>query len=440
MVLDELHIYGSSRHGIHKPGLQLMVKSYQLNRLDSAIDSSQSHLSYQYFKRTLTFKQYELTNHLGNVLATVLDRKTFVGNDTLEYYQADVYTAGLYYAFGSGIEEMQYSSDTSSKYRYGFNNQEKDPELGEYYAFEYRMHDARLGRFLSEDPLSDKMPYYSPYLFAGNKPICAIDANGLIEIIIIKHHTDLDGKTIITKTTVNIKTLEDEKGLTRSTMNVHVYTKDTKTEDASSGYTSYSYNVYQSYNIEANTGETDAERFKRTDPFAYYVWLSLGTFAKNNHLGTGQLILATQDRDPLTGINRDQKDKMFSFLQGIADMATLGVASKVPGKGALTKLLIWNLADMSVEKAISLIPNVFEFDDNQTKVFIYHMTKLIIEKKLGDLKKIQEMVVSIADKGLKGAEAIKELNTVTGFDINQPIDKETAAKKAVEDATGTEIK
>jgi hypothetical protein len=59
--------------------------------------------------------------------------------------------------FGSAISEMQFKSDTGGGYRYGFNNQEKENELGDYYAFEYRIHDARLGRFLSVTPINLKM-------------------------------------------------------------------------------------------------------------------------------------------------------------------------------------------------------------------------------------------------------------------------------------------
>ncbi|MCC7028550.1 MAG: hypothetical protein IT265_16435 [Saprospiraceae bacterium] len=137
----------------------------ELSSIGYSTDSTISRLNYRYFTRTLTKKQYELSNHLGNVLATILDRKTPVideeGGDTLLHYIADVSTAQYYYAYWSVISELQYAhvseGDTAS-YRYGFNNQERDGELGEYYAFEYRIHDARIGRFLSVDPLSNNYP------------------------------------------------------------------------------------------------------------------------------------------------------------------------------------------------------------------------------------------------------------------------------------------
>jgi RHS repeat-associated protein len=68
-------------------------------------------------------------------------------------------------------------------YRFGFQGQEKDDEIygatGTSYAFEYRMHDPRVGRFLSVDPLAAKYAYNSPYAFAENKVIQFIELEGL---------------------------------------------------------------------------------------------------------------------------------------------------------------------------------------------------------------------------------------------------------------------
>jgi RHS repeat-associated protein len=70
-----------------------------------------------------------------------------------------------------------------SGYRFGFNGQEKENDIsgveGGHLVFEYRIHDARLGRFLSVDPLSKKYPWNSPYAFAENDVISFIDLEGL---------------------------------------------------------------------------------------------------------------------------------------------------------------------------------------------------------------------------------------------------------------------
>lgn len=58
---------------------------------------------------------------------------------------------------------------------------EKDDEVkgsGNSLDFDNRIYDSRLGRFLSLDRLTAQFPWQSPYIFAGNTPIQAIDKNG----------------------------------------------------------------------------------------------------------------------------------------------------------------------------------------------------------------------------------------------------------------------
>ncbi len=80
----------------------------------------------------------------------------------------------------------------SQEYRYGFNGKEKDDEVkgqGVQYDYGFRIYDARLGKFLSEDPLTSSYPHYTPYQFAGNKPVIADDLDGLEERIRIFYET-----------------------------------------------------------------------------------------------------------------------------------------------------------------------------------------------------------------------------------------------------------
>ncbi|MBL0020351.1 MAG: hypothetical protein IPP17_28935 [Bacteroidetes bacterium] len=67
---------------------------------------------------------------------------------------------------------------TSSGYRYGYNGKENDIDAG-FQDYGFRMLDNRVARFLSLDPLTSKYPYYSPYLFAGDNPVVAVDLDGL---------------------------------------------------------------------------------------------------------------------------------------------------------------------------------------------------------------------------------------------------------------------
>ena len=90
-----------------------------------------------------------------------------------------------YYPFGSVMPGRQFSSNS---YRYGFQGQEKDDEIkgaGNSVNFKFRMHDPRLGRFFSVDPLTSKYPWNSPYAFAENDVIRSIDLEGLERFIAI---------------------------------------------------------------------------------------------------------------------------------------------------------------------------------------------------------------------------------------------------------------
>lgn len=71
--------------------------------------------------------------------------------------------------------------DNTSDYRYGFNGQEKDNEkdgLGNTQTFKYRINDARLGRFLSVDPLYKDYPHQSTYAFCENRVIDKMELEG----------------------------------------------------------------------------------------------------------------------------------------------------------------------------------------------------------------------------------------------------------------------
>src|SRR3990172_3500727 len=75
---------------------------------------------------------------------------------------------------------------SENSYKYGFNGKEKDDEVysatGTSYDFGFRIYNPRLGRFLSVDPLFRSYPWFTPYQFAGNRPIWAIDLDGLEDV------------------------------------------------------------------------------------------------------------------------------------------------------------------------------------------------------------------------------------------------------------------
>ncbi len=77
------------------------------------------------------------------------------------------------------------------EYRYGFNGKEIDKGsegMGggcSTYDYGFRIYNPSLGKFLSVDPLTASYPWYTPYQFAGNKPINCIDLDGLEEYAVI---------------------------------------------------------------------------------------------------------------------------------------------------------------------------------------------------------------------------------------------------------------
>ncbi|MEW7292967.1 RHS repeat domain-containing protein [Aquimarina sp. 2304DJ70-9] len=126
--LVENTIYGASRLGIHKP------------------DGSD---------------YYQLTDHLGNVRAVVT-------RDTDGTPIAK--TATDYYPFGMPMPNRNLKGD----YRYAYQGQEVDPETGKE-AFQLRLWDSRIGRWLTTDPAGQ---FDSPYLGMGNNPLKYIDPDG----------------------------------------------------------------------------------------------------------------------------------------------------------------------------------------------------------------------------------------------------------------------
>ena len=71
--------------------------------------------------------------------------------------------------------------EDKDKYRFGFNGMEKDNELkgvGNSLDFGARIYDSRIGKFLSLDPDMEKYTFQSPYVYANNTPIQAIDREG----------------------------------------------------------------------------------------------------------------------------------------------------------------------------------------------------------------------------------------------------------------------
>lgn len=169
--LSEQHLYGSSRLG---------MISVDIN-VDATVDDPDPNAIY--FYRYLGNKRYELVNHLGNVLSVITDRRfqireTATGyTHTVKYYEPDVVQYSDYDPFGM----LLVGRVNDNMYRFGFNGKEGTFEIysdNSAIDFGARILDSKIGRWMNLDPLTNKYPNVSPFVFCINNPLAYIDPNG----------------------------------------------------------------------------------------------------------------------------------------------------------------------------------------------------------------------------------------------------------------------
>ena len=83
--------------------------------------------------------------------------------------------AVYYLPFGEDFVNKKSSSFEGA--RYTFSAKEKDAET-KYSYFGARYYSSELSIWLSVDPMSDKYPSFSPYVYCANNPIKLVDPNG----------------------------------------------------------------------------------------------------------------------------------------------------------------------------------------------------------------------------------------------------------------------
>ncbi len=167
-------------------------------------------------------------------------------------------------------------------YRYRFNGKEQDEEGmgggGSTYDYGFRIYNAQLGKFLSVDPLTASYPWYTPYQFAGNMPIVAIDLDGLEEYVVALRYDkkgrviqmtvssfydlDVNGKEKI----INMK-LVDENGNRKTQSNVLVIhrTADGKTAYTNQDALTQAQQEVLDNNLKVESGPNAGYRFDGLD-------------------------------------------------------------------------------------------------------------------------------------------------------------------------------
>ncbi len=126
----------------------------------------------------------QIATGAGNILSVITDRllekESSTSSGLVDYFQADLVSSSDCYPFGSQMVGRG-KVGPADGYRYGFQGQEVDNEIkgnGNSLNYKYRMHDPRLGRFFSRDPLFASYPFNSPYAFSENRVIDMIELEG----------------------------------------------------------------------------------------------------------------------------------------------------------------------------------------------------------------------------------------------------------------------
>lgn len=219
LYLAEHHLYGSSRLGIKTYNSQLCRNVYSpmngstpAGLTDSTLSKKEPWYSQGYAHwikadktspytgstfnmsrdtiwetRTLGSKCYEMTDHLGNVLAVVMDRKSGYGSTNGLYngFYANLASVSDYYPGGFGMKER---AKAFEEFEFGYNGQMKTDEVygkGNLNTAKFWEMDTRILRRWNLDPVVK--PGLSDYSVFANSPILLADPDGLDSINVTRN-------------------------------------------------------------------------------------------------------------------------------------------------------------------------------------------------------------------------------------------------------------
>ncbi len=326
-----------------------------------------------------------------------------------------LYSFCRYTTFGTVNQNRSFSSQS---YRYGFNGKEKDDEMkggGNSQDYGLRIYDSRLGRFLSVDPLTKDYPWYTPYSFAGNKPIAFIDLDG-------GEDAKFDAMDRNTRKAANILYPKDQARQDRYIMDA--------ARDRAVGAALGAVVIFAEYSpvlarlglmgalvssgISIAKGD-DAYTVVKSAYSGFYGAAALG-FG-----GTATTLLGLAGKGAISGIVGDATSQVFDNAFGNSDGYDLGEMAKSGAIGAIANVFSSKLVDAVSAKISKIVSKALE----QTETEAYKST---IQKA------IQTEAPRIGNQELKNAVNAR-ISEIQGLIKKQGEQLKAGLKQAIEKGT-----
>ena len=237
-------------------------------------------------------------------------------------------------------------STTIGGYRYFFNGQEGDNEVfteNGLFAFEYRMHDARLGRFWSVDPLTAKYPWNSTYAFCENSPIFAKELEGLEAYAVFNRKTN--------KLAVIPDISELKPALTMVYVSASEYAKLTNSQKEKNNYGIIVENVFSGGHLDEDRIIQNDESRHKEIPIPIGTYNILENKGNENPAHDKFFVLDPQDDKPYNKIddrkgmvNSDGEQRSgYNLHPGETSWGCITIAYRTPEKTEQERSEEWNI-------------------------------------------------------------------------------------------------
>ena len=135
-------------------------------------------------------------------------------------------------------------------------------------------------------------------------------------------------------------------------------------------------------------------------------------------------------RDLETGEYLSKGRKVGNYVSAVVSLATLG---RGVATNKITSVIVNEILDNGIEKVSDMISENLKkklgFTSSQSIALLVDITRLGIEAKKGELNKTVDLVLRLAQTGIKGQRAAEEIKQQTGIDVNRPKDKNEATQQ-----------